>query len=174
MTITLTSVRDQVETRLQETANLIFSTDTIDEALRGSLYELSSSYGAAQTLSGLDGASSTTFEDQDLNTLILGAVAYALRFRLVGKFEEASPIHHLTKDDPPVFLYYPQPNEPLPPNPTGRQYIHHPKFGFLLKKEMDALGIACVVKLRADYAETERTPVDDCVAFFKEKLLGDK
>ena len=98
MSITLTSVRDQVETRLQETANLIFSTDTIDEALRGSLAELSGSYGAVQTLSGLDGASSTTFEEQDLNTLILGAVAYALRFRLVGKFEEASPIREHPED----------------------------------------------------------------------------
>ncbi len=98
MTITLTSARDQVEVRLQETANLIFSTDTIDEALRGSLAELSGSYGAAQTLSGLDGASSTSFEEQDLNTLILGAVAYALRFRLVGKFEEASPIREHPED----------------------------------------------------------------------------
>jgi len=98
LSATLSTARDQVEIRLQETANLIFSTDSIDEALRASLAEFSGPYGSTQTLSGLDGASSTSFEDQDLNTLIIGAVAYVLRFRLVGKFEEASPIREHPED----------------------------------------------------------------------------
>ncbi|MEA3326686.1 MAG: hypothetical protein U9R53_05180 [Chloroflexota bacterium] len=91
MTDTLSSVRDQVETRLQDPSNLIFSTDTIDEALSAALAELSNAYGSSQTLKDLDGAASTTFEDADLNTLIVGAIAYCLRFRFIGKVEEASP-----------------------------------------------------------------------------------
>jgi len=88
---TLSSVRDQVETRLQDPSNLIFSTDTIDEALRASLANLSNAYGSSQPLKDLDGAASTTFEDVDLNTLIVGTAAYCLCFRFIGKYEEASP-----------------------------------------------------------------------------------
>ena len=98
MSATLSTTRDQVETRLQDSTNLIFSTSTIDEALRASLNELSNAYGLAQTLKDLDLAASTTFDDVDQNTLIVGAVAYALRFRLVGKFEEASPVRERPED----------------------------------------------------------------------------
>jgi len=82
-------------------------------------------------------------------------------------FEEASPLHHLTADDPPVYVYYSQPNTELPPNSSGRQYIHHPRFGFMLKKRMDALGIPCILRLKED---TPRFPVDEIAAFFKRYL----
>ncbi|MBW1932970.1 MAG: hypothetical protein JRI56_08150 [Deltaproteobacteria bacterium] len=98
MSATLATARDQVEMRLQDNANLIFSSDTIDEALRASLGELSNAYGAAVTLKDLDGALLTTFDDLDLHTLLVGAVAYCTRFRLVGKFEEASPIREHPED----------------------------------------------------------------------------
>jgi hypothetical protein len=83
-------------------------------------------------------------------------------------FEEASPIHHATADDAPVMLFYPQPNDPLPPNSSGRQHIHHPKFGFVLKEKLDKLGVECVLKLRKDYPAGN--PTDDYVKFFLEKL----
>ena len=98
MSINLTTVRDQVEMRLQDAANLIFSTDTIDEALRAALGELSDAYGAAVTLKDLDGALETTFDDLDTHTLLVGAATYCLRFRLVGKYEEASPIREHPED----------------------------------------------------------------------------
>ena len=98
MSATLATARDQVEMRLQDNANLIFSSDTIDEALRASLGELSNAYGAAVTLKDLDGALLTTFDDLDLHTLLVGTAAYCLRFRLVGKFEEASPIREHPED----------------------------------------------------------------------------
>lgn len=82
-------------------------------------------------------------------------------------FEEASPLHHLTADDPPVFVYYSQANTELPPNPPGRQYIHHPKFGFVLKKKMDELGIPCTLRLKE---ESPRLPVDEIVAFYRRYL----
>jgi hypothetical protein len=51
-------------------------------------------------------------------------------------------------------------------------YIHHPKFGALLKDKMDGLGVECVVKYREDYdqARGRNAPVEDYVRFFKDKL----
>ena len=98
MAHTLASVRDQLENRLEDSTNLIFSTTALDEAIRASLNELSNAYGSAQTLNGLDGAAATTFSDLDLNTLVVGAMAYACRFRLMSKFEEASPVREHPED----------------------------------------------------------------------------
>ena len=65
-------------------------------------------------------------------------------------YEEASSINHLTKDDPPVFLYYARPMRPLPPADTG-EGIHHPLFGTFLKERMDKLGIECQMHLVNEY-----------------------
>lgn len=90
-------------------------------------------------------------------------------------FEDASPIVHATKDDGPLMLYYPQANAPLPENPPGNLYIHHPKFGFTMKEKLDKLGVECVLKLKEDYerpaADGRRAdPTGDTVKFFVEKL----
>jgi hypothetical protein len=98
MAHTLTTVRDQLENRLEDATNLIFATTALDEAIRASLNDLSTAYGSAQTLNGLDGAAATTFSDLDLNTLVVGAMAYVCRFRLIGKFEEASPVREHPED----------------------------------------------------------------------------
>jgi acetyl esterase/lipase len=82
-------------------------------------------------------------------------------------FEEASPIRHASAGDPPVLLWYPQPNRPLPPNSSGREHIHHPKFGIVLKERLDALGIECRLLLREDHP---RPPIDTYVRFFADKL----
>ncbi len=86
-------------------------------------------------------------------------------------FEEASVINHATADDPPVMLFYPQANQPLPPNSSGKEHIHHPKFGFVLKEKLDKLSVECVLKLREDYPGGARgEPVNDYVRFFFDKL----
>jgi acetyl esterase/lipase len=71
-------------------------------------------------------------------------------------FEDASIINHATAGDGPLYLYYPQANEPLQPNSTGERHIHHPKFGFLLKEKTDKLGLETVLKLREDYQTGDR------------------
>ena len=83
-------------------------------------------------------------------------------------FREASMIDHATADDPPVMLFYPQANKPLPPNSPGGQHIHHPKFGIVLKEKLDKLGVECIVKFREDHPQG--APIDDYVAFFLAKL----
>ncbi len=93
--------------------------------------------------------------------------------QLIKKFEDSSVINHLTKDDPPVLLYYSQANRPLPKNSNGGQHIHHPKFGFVFKKKADALGVTCVVKLREDYqdpGQSSAAVVRDQVQFFLKHL----
>ena len=58
--------------------------------------------------------------------------------------KDASPINHLTDDDPPVFMLHFQ-GAAKPGN------IHHPDFGIPLKESMDKLGIECVRRMDSDY-----------------------
>jgi hypothetical protein len=77
--------------RLQDIANLIWTADTIDEALRAALGDLSNAYGVSLTLKDLDSEAETSYEAIDHNTLLVGAVANALRFRLVKRFDQTYP-----------------------------------------------------------------------------------
>ena len=65
-------------------------------------------------------------------------------------FEDASPINHVSPDAPPVFLTYNQPNEVPPPDLPSGPGIHHPRFGFVLKERLDALGVECTVRCKGD------------------------
>jgi acetyl esterase/lipase len=75
-------------------------------------------------------------------------------------YDEAAPIHHLSKDDPPVYLTYEGPDLP-----NGREGggIHCSKFGEILKGEMDKLGIPCELKVGTD-------TIESYVAFFVRHL----
>jgi acetyl esterase/lipase len=58
-------------------------------------------------------------------------------------FEECSPITHVTKDAPPVLLFY---GNPFDAEITNQGIgIHHPLFGKALKEKMDTLKIPCEV-----------------------------
>jgi acetyl esterase len=58
-------------------------------------------------------------------------------------FDECSPITHVTKDAPPVLLFY---NNPIDAEITNQGIgIHHPLFGKALKEKMDSLKIPCEV-----------------------------
>ena len=81
-------------------------------------------------------------------------------------FIDASPINHLTADDVPVMLYYSQADVPLRANTPGKEHIHHPSFGHLLKEKMDRLGIPCVLKHRVDYRDSGGNVIQDSVDFF--------
>lgn len=70
-------------------------------------------------------------------------------------YKDASPISHLTKDDPPVLLFYKQPDKPLPPGNSPREHIHHPKFGRYLKEKADPLGVSVTIRLRDDWSTSQ-------------------
>jgi acetyl esterase/lipase len=56
-------------------------------------------------------------------------------------FEEVSALPHLSKDDPPVLLWY---SRPLDAEVTDTNIgIHHARFGKVLKEKMDELHIPC-------------------------------
>jgi acetyl esterase/lipase len=70
-------------------------------------------------------------------------------------YDECSAIKHLTKDDPPLFMVYSEPDGPLPANARPGDGIHHPKFGHLLKEKMDKLGIENVYTHTAEARGTD-------------------
>jgi acetyl esterase len=81
---------------------------------------------------------------------------------------EASPLSHLTKDDPPVWAYYSVADKPQTDETTVSDAIHHPYFGKVLKEEMDKLKIEC--KLR--HKDDGKTVNDDVVNFFIKHFKG--
>jgi len=57
---------------------------------------------------------------------------------------DASPITHLTPDDPPIYLFYNSPNDPVDETTIWPVWVHHPMFGIKLKDAMwDYLGMEC-------------------------------
>lgn len=85
--------------------------------------------------------------------------------RLDKLIKDASPINHLTADDPPVFLiHYEKSNKP------GN--IHHPNFGAHLKTAMDALGIECIRRMDSDY-HSMNDAYKDMVQFVIRHFKGD-
>src|SRR6185503_4920350 len=70
------------------------------------------------------------------------------------RYEAASAINYLTKDDPPVYAYYAEARV-LPPNPKDGQGIHHINLGLRLKEKMEALGLECIVRHRDEGAKID-------------------
>jgi len=64
---------------------------------------------------------------------------------LLTLMADASPITHLTVDDPPIYLSYAIPNLPVDEETSPNVWVHHPMFGIELKAQMDVLGIECHV-----------------------------
>ena len=87
--------------------------------------------------------------------------------QLHRRYEGASAINFLTRDDPPVYAYY---NEAriIPPHAKAGVGIHHINFGLRLKERMDALGIECIVRHRDEGAVPENEMRD----FFVKHLLA--
>lgn len=56
--------------------------------------------------------------------------------------QDASPITHLSPDDPPVYLTYGA-DKPVDESSDPGVWVHHPRLGMFLKKSMDQLGMEC-------------------------------
>ena len=79
-------------------------------------------------------------------------------------YEEASPITYASADDPPVILFYSEPDQPLPVGAPPGQGIHHPRFGAALKAKLEPMGVSCIVRHRKDLPRQE----DPKEAMFRE------
>lgn len=81
---------------------------------------------------------------------------------------DASPLSHLSKDDPPVWAFYSIADKPQTDATTVSEAIHHPYFGKVLKEEMDKLKIECRIRHKDD----GKTINDDVVNFFIKHFKG--
>jgi acetyl esterase/lipase len=90
-------------------------------------------------------------------------------------YEEASPLNHVSADDPPAILFYAEPKGPLPADAKPGQGIHHPRFGEALKAQLDPLKIECNLHHGSDYPK-DIDPIDgmcrDMTEFFVRKFRG--
>jgi acetyl esterase/lipase len=83
-------------------------------------------------------------------------------------YDEASAITHLTKDDPPVFMIYNEPDGDVPPDARPGQGIHHPRFAQLMTPKLDALGIPWVYRHTSD--GKGGNPQREMLEFFKKQF----
>ncbi len=89
-------------------------------------------------------------------------------------YEAASPICYATAGDPPVILFYMEPDEPLPADAEPGQGIHHPRFGAALKAQLDPLGVECTVRHTKDFPDPDDpnpAMFHEMTAFFARHLL---
>lgn len=85
-------------------------------------------------------------------------------------FREASPVTYLSKDDPPAWLYYDEPDVDLPPNARPGAGIHHPRFGAHLREQCIPLHLICEIRLATDYQDI-RGAANEQFAFLRRHLL---
>lgn len=65
--------------------------------------------------------------------------------RVARLAEDASPINHLSPDDPPVFMAYSVKNVPVTRETNQSTWVHHPLLGLKLQEAMTEIGLECVV-----------------------------
>ena len=85
-------------------------------------------------------------------------------------YDEAAAITHLTRDDPPLYMVYGEPDIVPPSDARPGQFIHHPNFGRQLKAKMDGLGIENVFINGGGNPRTPEPP-GGMIEFFKKRLL---
>jgi acetyl esterase/lipase len=87
------------------------------------------------------------------------------RPEIVALAQEASPICHLTPDDPPIFASYSQPDSPVDENTPPATWVHHPRFGIKLKEQMDRLQVECHLRFQGSPADPKYAgPIEFLIA----------
>lgn len=84
--------------------------------------------------------------------------------------EDASPVAHLTEDDPPVYFTYGGANTEVTGDTSEGAWVHHVKLGLKVKEAMDELGIECIVRGRDVIPEND--PYGSMEDFLIGKLKG--
>lgn len=85
----------------------------------------------------------------------------------VALLREASPITHVSRDDPPVLVSNPR-FDPLPATSPGSA-IHHAVFGAKLKERCDAAGMQCLRVIQDEAKPAEPTPESFLLAQLRRK-----
>jgi acetyl esterase/lipase len=82
-------------------------------------------------------------------------------------YAEASPINHVSPDDPAVLLLYPR--SPSANAPPGRA-IHHRRFGEALEEKLGQSGVPCVLRDLEDREGVPTAWIREVTAFLAEHL----
>lgn len=83
---------------------------------------------------------------------------------------ECSPLTHVTKDDPPVWIRY---GKPAPVPVVKGDGIHHAGFGRLLKAKCEQVGIPCHISV-AENEEPEMNSADFLKYVFQQSVVAQK
>lgn len=83
----------------------------------------------------------------------------------VALLREASPITHVSRDDPPVLISNPK-LDPLPAASPGSA-IHHAVFGVKLKERCDAAGTECLLVIQDQAKPDTPTPESFLLSLLK-------
>ena len=76
---------------------------------------------------------------------------------------DASPITHLTTDDPPIYLSYNRRNVPVDEETFWGIWVHHPIMGIKLKEAMDGLGMECHLEYTGGPPVPEYASLEDFI-----------
>ena len=90
--------------------------------------------------------------------------------KLDAMMRDASPVTHLTADDPPVYMTFGAARKVHAESPPGL-WVHHPVMGLKLKEAMDRLGLECHVQYTGGPPIPEYASQQD---FIIRKLTGRK
>lgn len=85
-------------------------------------------------------------------------------------YREASPIHHLSPDDPAAFLFYTDSGGEIPVDAKPGTGVHHPRFGYVLRDRMQELGLTCTVRLGMDYDNDFPQMFEEMAEFFEKAV----
>ena len=86
------------------------------------------------------------------------------------KIIRMSPINHVSRDDPPIYMVYAGGNGPLPSNAEPAAGIHHRKFGVQLKRMLDNADVEAVLVIGGEPRGTD--PYGSRLEFLIQKLLN--
>jgi hypothetical protein len=82
-------------------------------------------------------------------------------------YDEVSAIKHVSADDPPIFMFYSEPDKDLPLDAKPGQGIHHPRFAHQLAKVLANVGVKYI------YHHSSEATVDphlEMLKFFRSRF----
>jgi|GEM_PF-352212 len=88
-------------------------------------------------------------------------------------FDHASAARHVTRDDPPAYLFYNESRDPVKASDKPGAGIHKIEFGAYLKERMDKVGVECVVRHGDEFngpGNPREKAFDEIVAFLSRHL----
>ncbi|AMV27135.1 Cephalosporin-C deacetylase [Gemmata sp. SH-PL17] len=96
-------------------------------------------------------------------------VFFDQREKLLPWIEEYSPITHVTKDDPPVFMEYPSQKKPPVKGENQDDPTHSALLGMILEEKLKAEGIECVLVYPGKAHPKYKTSADFLIERLKSK-----